>query len=64
MTARKPNVLWAQSKDKIFFTIDVQEAERPQVKLDNDSEGTGVVTFRYVIRSQYMLVSAVPLGRI
>ena len=43
---RNPNVLWAQRSDKVYLTIDVQEAEKPQVKLENDESGHGHVLFK------------------
>lgn len=33
-----PTVLWAQRKDKLFLTIDVQDAHKPTVKVTNDPE--------------------------
>jgi prostaglandin-E synthase len=32
-----PNVLWAQRKDKIYLTIDVQDAREPKVELTENS---------------------------
>lgn len=43
---RKPNVLWAQVSDKVFLTLDLQEAEKPNVQLKNEDEH-GRITFRY-----------------
>jgi hypothetical protein len=37
-----PTVLWAQRKDRLFLTIDLQEAgthSTPQLELDNDETG-------------------------
>ena len=42
---RKPNVLWAQVSDKVFLTLDLQEAEKPNVQLKNEEEH-GRITFR------------------
>lgn len=43
---RKPNVLWAQVSDKVFLTLDLQEAEKPKVQLVNDKEEHGKILFR------------------
>lgn len=51
-------MLWAQNKDKVFFTIDVQEAERPKVTVDNGNDGNGIVTFRSVYIGHDMLNSS------
>lgn len=47
MTTLHPTVLWAQRKDKIFLTIDVQNCKNPQISVDNDDDAkAGKVTFR------------------
>jgi hypothetical protein len=45
MAARNPNVLWAQMSDKVFLTLDIQEAEKPVVNLTNH-ENTGNISFK------------------
>jgi hypothetical protein len=42
--ARIPTVLWSQRKDKIFLTIDVQDAKEPKVEVKN-AEGHGTLVF-------------------
>lgn len=39
-----PQVLWAQRSDKVYLTIDLQEAKDPKISIDNDDEG-GKVSF-------------------
>lgn len=46
MAARKPNILWAQRSEKVFLTVDVQEAVKPQIKVENAASGNGRVTFK------------------
>ena len=50
---RKPNVLWAQVSDKVFLTLDLQEAEKPNVQLLNDKNERGQIIFRYVYLPEY-----------
>lgn len=45
---RKPNILWAQVSDKVFLTLDLQEAEKPKVQLINDEKEHGKIIFKYV----------------
>lgn len=40
-----PTVLWAQRKDKLFVTLDVQDVKDQQIKIDNDGTGHGVLHF-------------------
>lgn len=46
MATRVPNILWAQRTATVYLTIDLQEAENPQVKLENADEGHGRVIFK------------------
>lgn len=39
MTAVHPPVLWAQRKDCLYVTVDLQDVESPKVKLDNSGGG-------------------------
>lgn len=42
-----PNVKWAQRKDKLFLTIDIQDCKSPDVKLSNDADNKhGHLLFR------------------
>ena len=45
MAARNPNVLWAQLRDKVFLTLDIQEAEKPVVNVTN-KDATGNISFK------------------
>jgi prostaglandin-E synthase len=45
MAARNPNVLWAQLSDKVFLTLDIQEAEKPVVNVTNN-DNTGNVSYK------------------
>ncbi|KAK9820424.1 hypothetical protein WJX72_010140 [[Myrmecia] bisecta] len=40
-----PPVKWSQRKDVVYLSIDVQDAEQPQVKLDSDDKH-GKVSFK------------------
>lgn len=50
MAARKPNLLWAERSDKLFLTIDVQDAgaSKPLVKVEEATSGNGRVIFKCV----------------
>lgn len=42
-----PNIQWAQRKDKLYLTIDLQNAKDPTIKLDNPQDGKhGHVVFK------------------
>lgn len=42
-----PNIQWAQRKDRLYLTIDLQNAKDPTIKLDNGSDGKhGHVSFK------------------
>lgn len=41
----QPTVLWAQRKDRLFLTIDLQDCKDPKVTLDSD-DNHGTVSFR------------------
>ena len=44
-----PTVLWAQRKDKVLLTVDVQEAVEPKISITNegaDEEAFARITFR------------------
>ncbi|KAL0051790.1 hypothetical protein WJX82_002176 [Trebouxia sp. C0006] len=42
-----PNIQWAQRKDRVYLTIDLQNAKNPTIKLDNGSDGKhGHVSFK------------------
>ena len=35
-----PEILWAQRKDKLYITVDLQDCQSPDVKISNNSEAT------------------------
>jgi len=39
MSPLLPTALWAQRKDKVFLTIDIQDVKEHSLKLDNDAGG-------------------------
>lgn len=42
-----PNIQWAQRKDRLYLTIDLQNAKDPTIKLDNPQDGKhGHVIFK------------------
>lgn len=42
-----PNIQWAQRKDRLYLTIDLQNAKDPPIKLDNGEDGKhGHVSFK------------------
>lgn len=42
-----PNIQWAQRKDRLYLTIDLQNAKDPTIKLDNPQDGKhGHVLFK------------------
>ena len=42
-----PNIQWAQRKDRLYLTIDLQNAKDPTIKLDNPQDGKhGHIIFR------------------
>lgn len=42
-----PTVLWAQRKDKLFVTLDIQDVKNEDIKLENDAEGKhGILRFK------------------
>ncbi|BDA41642.1 probable co-chaperone protein p23-1 [Coccomyxa sp. Obi] len=42
-----PKVQWAQRADKLYITIDLQDAKDPKVNISNDAEGKfGKISFR------------------
>lgn len=42
-----PKVQWAQRADRLYLTIDLQDAKEPKVDISNDAEGKfGKVTFK------------------
>ena len=42
-----PNIQWAQRKDRVYLTIDLQNAKNPTIKLNNGSDGKhGHVSFK------------------
>lgn len=42
-----PTVKWAQRKDKLYLTIDVQDCKAPKIDLSNDESGEhGKLVFR------------------
>lgn len=43
MVAHPPPLLWAQRKDHILLTVDVQDCTSPKVKVEEDDEGKSVV---------------------
>ncbi|KAK9813964.1 hypothetical protein WJX73_007043 [Symbiochloris irregularis] len=45
-----PQILWAQRKDRILITVDLQDAKQPDIKLEN-KDGAGVVNFASQARS-------------
>lgn len=45
-----PQVQWAQRSDKVYLTIDLQEAKQPNIRLDNDDAG-GTVSFSSAAQS-------------
>jgi hypothetical protein len=47
-----PKVQWAQRKDKLYVTIDLQDVLEPKVDISNDAEGKfGRVAFKGIGRS-------------
>lgn len=46
MSVTHPPVLWAQRKDVLYVTIDVQDCTAPKVKLD-DTEGSESKTLKF-----------------
>jgi cytosolic prostaglandin-E synthase len=43
---RIPTVLWAQRKDKLYLTLDIQDVKDQKLKLENDESGkTGKLIF-------------------
>ncbi len=41
-----PKVLWAQRKDRIYLTIDLQDVQSPKIEITNDEEGKfGKISF-------------------
>ena len=56
---RKPNVLWAQVSDKVFLTLDLQEAEKPNVQLNNKEEH-GRISFRCDLDSSGDMLASRP----
>lgn len=52
---RKPNCLWAQASDKVFLTLDLQEAEKPKVQLLNDESEHGKIIFRQDMSSRFSI---------
>ena len=45
MTMLQPQLLWAQRKDKLYLTVDLQDCEAPDVKVTNE-DGAGKFDFR------------------
>ena len=42
-----PNIQWAQRKDRLYLTVDLQNAKEPTIKLDNGQDGKhGHVSFK------------------
>jgi prostaglandin-E synthase len=59
MTMLQPQLLWAQRKDKLYLTVDLQDCESPDVKVTNE-DGVGKFDFRGKAKgAQYEL--SVPL---
>ena len=55
MTMLQPQLLWAQRKDKLYLTVDLQDCESPDVKLTNE-DGVGKFDFKGTAKgSQYEL---------
>lgn len=47
-----PQLLWAQRRDRLYLTIDLQDAKDPQIKLENDAEDKhGKLSFSGLARS-------------
>lgn len=45
MTALQPQLKWAQRKDKLYLTVDLQDCDAPEVKVSNEGEN-GKFEFR------------------
>lgn len=45
MTALQPQLKWAQRKDKLYLTVDLQDCDAPDVKVSNEGEN-GKFEFR------------------
>jgi cytosolic prostaglandin-E synthase len=59
MTMLQPQLLWAQRKDKLYLTVDLQDCEAPDIKVTNE-DGIGKFDFRGKAKgTQYE--SSVPL---
>ena len=42
-----PKVQWAQRADRLYLTIDLQDAKEPKIDISNDAEGKfGKITFK------------------
>ena len=42
-----PKVMWAQRKDVVFLTIDLQDVKTPAIDISNDTDGKyGKITFK------------------
>lgn len=47
-----PKVQWAQRRDKLYVTIDLQDVEKPIIDIRNNAEGNfGTVSFKGLGRS-------------
>jgi CS domain len=56
MTTLQPQLKWAQRKDKLYLTVDLQDCESPDVKVTN-VDGSGKFEFRGTAEgNQYELV--------
>ena len=51
----QPQLLWAQRKDKLYLTIDLQDCESPDIKVTNE-DGVGKFDFKGTAKdNQYEL---------
>lgn len=45
MTMLQPMLKWAQRKDKLYLTVDLQDCEDANIKVSNNDDGTGQFDF-------------------
>ena len=45
MTMLQPMLKWAQRKDKLYLTVDLQDCEDADIKVSNNDDGTGQFDF-------------------
>lgn len=51
MSMLQPQLLWAQRKDKLYLTVDLQDCESPDIKVSNE-DGAGKFEFRGTAQGQ------------